>query len=272
MAPWALGGMAVGLGASVVIPSVTLFGLGNIRIAYAGLKFTNKIVSKKFLNGQPTPIDKVIDMGKKKIQEKYGDTKVYNGAKKINDFLKKPEVQWFINGVSIGYSVGNMLNLHDRVVNNLSQKGVENINTSTNELNSSNTNISNTPEPNAPVPNTPSAPTPDVSSTPDYDWLTTGENVDLSGVEYGYTNAVNAIGNTDSLNLINELASQENGTFIKWLRLPDGSTFTGNIGDLLSTGIDPSAVAARVMNQGGDYAWLNLQDILEATESVGRSL
>ena len=277
LAPWGLGGMALGLGASIVIPSATLFGLGNIRLVYAGLKFTNKIVSKKFLNGEPTPIDKVIDMGKKKLQEKYGDTKVYKGAKKVNDFLKNPKVQWFINGVSIGYSVGNMLNLHDRVLNNINQNGIENINTSTNDLNSANTNTPNAPEPNVPTPNTPNTPTPntptpDVINTPNYDWLNTGQNVDLSGVERGFTDSINAMGNNNSLHLINELASKENGTFIKWLRLPDGSTFTGNIGDLLNTGIDPSTVAARVMNQGGDYSWLNLQDILEATESVGRSL
>ena len=273
--PWGLGGLAVGLGASIVIPSVTLFGLGNIRLAYAGLKFANKTVSKKFLNGEPTPIDKVIDMGKKKIEEKYGNTKVYKTAKKINDFLKNPKVQWFINGVSVGYSMGSMLNLHDRVFNNINNNGIENINTTTNDLNKANTNTPNTPEPNAPstpTPNTPNSPTPDITNTPNYDWLNTGQNVDLSGVERGFTDSINAMGNNNSFRLINELASKENGTFIKWLRLPDGSTFTGNIGDLLNTGIDPSTVAARVMNQGGDYSWLNLKDILEATESVGRSL
>ena len=101
------------------------------------------------------------------------------------------------------------------------------------------------------------------AQTPSYANLNTGDNIDLSSIDHGFVNSANAMSEADPVHLLTELANRENGTSIKLLKLPDGSSFTGNIGDLLQSGIDPNQVAARIVNQNGEYAWLNLQDILD---------
>ena len=116
----------------------------------------------------------------------------------------------------------------------------------------------------------------------DYRWLDAGndgDKLDLSGMKKGYNDSYAARGAytgeyahlNKSVNLATKYATLENGTFIKELRLADGSVFTGNIGDLLETGIDPSKIAARIANQNGDYAWMNLEDILEVLEETTKN-
>lgn len=252
LAPWALGGAVVGLGASIVVPSVVFSGVGTFRIVYSTAKLVNKVVSKKFLKGKPTIVDKVIDATKVKVAEKYGDTKLYKIAQKLNGLLKKPETQWFLNGLAVGYKIGDALNLHDKVFSS-HNTGKLNVDTHVDQPQSSNqsTPIDQTlPQDNV------------VSQS--YDSLNTGENIDLSQVEYGFRDSYSAVNDENNpLHLITKYATKENGTFIKELRLPNGDYFTGNIGDLLEKGVDPNTVAARIVNQNGDYAWLNLQDILD---------
>ncbi len=268
--PYALAGAGVGLTAAAVMPTIAFSGLGTIRIAYSTAKLVNKVVSKGFLHGKPTPVDNIIMNAKEKLKEKYGDTKAYKAVEKINEALKNPKVQWFLNGAAVGYKIGEALDLHDKLNDFLHPEKTyeaETIRVSspnnaldqdTSELDTANVVNNNPATPNNAVPTEPLEP-----SSPSYADLNTGENIDLSGIEHGFVNSANAMSEADPVHLLTELAQRENGTSIKLLKLPDGSNFTGNIGELLDSGIDPNQVAARIVNQNGEYAWLNLQDILD---------
>lgn len=268
--PYALAGAGVGLTAAAVMPTIAFSGLGTIRIAYSTAKLVNKVVSKGFLHGKPTPVDNIVMNAKEKLKEKYGDTKAYKAVEKINEALKNPKVQWFLNGAAVGYKIGEALDLHDKLNDFLHPEKTyeaETIRVSssnnvpdhdTNELDTANVVNNNPATPNNAVPTEPLEP-----SSPSYADLNTGENIDLSGIEHGFVNSANAMSEADPVHLLTELAQRENGTSIKLLKLPDGSNFTGNIGELLDSGIDPNQVAARIVNQNGEYAWLNLQDILD---------
>ena len=58
--PYALAGAGVGLAAATILPTVTFSGLGTIRIVYSTAKLANKVVSKGFLHGKPTPVDNIV--------------------------------------------------------------------------------------------------------------------------------------------------------------------------------------------------------------------
>lgn len=272
--PYALAGAGVGLATATILPTVTFSGLGTIRIVYSTAKLANKIVSKGFLHGKPTPVDNIVMNAKDKLKEKYGDKKVYQAVVKVNEFLKNPKVQWFLNGAAVGYKIGEALDLHDKL-NNMLHPEKNTVDTNVMPEQAANEIPKQEPDINNPTPdNSANFDTP-VSSepnTPSYSDLNTGDNIDLSSVEHGFVNSANAMSDADPVHLLTELANRENGTSIKLLKLPDGSNFTGNIGDLLQSGIDPNQVAARIVNQNGDYAWLNLQDVLDAyTNGVGMS-
>lgn len=272
--PYALAGAGVGLATATILPTVTFSGLGTIRIVYSTAKLANKIVSKGFLHGKPTPVDNIVMNAKDKLKEKYGDKKVYQAVVKVNEFLKNPKVQWFLNGAAVGYKIGEALDLHDKL-NNMLHPEKNTVDTNVMPEQVANEIPKQEPDINNPTPdNSANFDTP-VSSepnTPSYSDLNTGDNIDLSSVDHGFVNSANAMSDADPVHLLTELANRENGTSIKLLKLPDGSNFTGNIGDLLQSGIDPNQVAARIVNQNGDYAWLNLQDVLDAyTNGVGMS-
>ena len=272
--PYALAGAGVGLAAATILPTVTFSGLGTIRIVYSTAKLANKVVSKGFLHGKPTPVDNIVMNAKDKLKEKYGDKKVYQAVVKVNEFLKNPKVQWFLNGAAVGYKIGEALDLHDKLNNMLHpEKNTVDTNVmpeqAANEIPKQDPDINNPTPDNSATYDTPVSPEP---NTPSYSDLNTGDNIDLSSVGHGFVNSANAMSDADPVHLLTELANRENGTSIKLLKLPDGSNFTGNIGDLLQSGIDPNQVAARIVNQNGDYAWLNLQDVLDAyTNGVGMS-
>ena len=266
LAPWALSGAALGLSASLIFPSVGLTGVGVLRLSYTGVKMVNKVISKKFLHA-PTIIDQAIDMTKESVKKKYGTTKIYQKIAELNQWLRQPEIQWFLTGISFGYVLGNALDLHERFLEKPQASGVttnlqEQITTETEKVMSNNQVVEPTIE----------QPTiPQTNILPDYHWLNTGETLDLSGVKQGFTNAMDAITNNNSTSVLSNLASQENGAFINNLYLSDGTVYTGNIGDLLNTGIDPSTIAARIKNQNGDFAYFNLKSILQTTKELVRT-
>ena len=283
--PYALAGAGVGLATATILPTVTFSGLGTIRIVYSTAKLANKIVSKGFLHGEPTPVDNIIMNAKDKLKEKYGDKKVYQAIEKVNTFLKNPKVQWFLNGAAIGYKIGEALDLHDKL-NDMLHPEKNTIDTQVMPESSANKIANQEPNVNNQAPQRAAGTNPTTpengigydnpigpeAQTPSYANLNTGDNIDLSSIDHGFVNSANAMSDADPVHLLTELANRENGTSIKLLKLPDGSNFTGNIGDLLQSGIDPNQVAARIVNQNGDYAWLNLQDVLDAyTNGVGMS-
>lgn len=275
ISPWLSGAAGVTLGAlgSIAIHANPITqGLSYARLAYSVAKLGNKVYSKHFLNGEPTPIDKWVNHKIDFVKENYPN--IYDKVSKINQLLKKKETQWFLNGVSIGYIAGNALNLREKV-NSLHQSKTSVTNTTHSPSDASTVTENSAKAMNhtgveAKAVNRNVEAT--VNNTTNYDWLNTGDNIDLSKVEHGFTDSLKAMQETNSTNLLTKYATAENGTYIKWLKLPDGTNFTGNVGELLQSGIDPNTVAARIMNQNGDYAWMNLQDILEATsETIGKA-
>lgn len=283
--PYALAGAGVGLATATILPTITFSGLGTIRIAYQTAKLANKIVSKGFLNGRPTPVDNIVMNAKEKLKEKYGDKKIYQAVEKMNKLLKNPKVQWFLNGAAVGYKLGEALNLHDKLSDLMHpEKTTVDTNVMTpsaaNEVSSQETILDKTNQGQGHEINPEKIVDTDSlhideaidKNNISYADLNTGDNIDLSSVERGFVNSSNAIHEVDSVHLLTQLASRENGTSIKLLKLPDGTNFTGNIGELLQSGIDPNQVAARIVNQNGDYAWLNLQDVLDVyNNSMGMS-
>lgn len=281
LAPWALGGAVVGLGASVVIPSVTIAGLGSIRIAYSLAKFGNKIISTKFLNGEPTPIDNAIDYGKTIVKnfgnrhfgEKKGYRKIREGVRNINNFLKNPKVQSVITGLSIGYVAGNIMNLNEKVdkLFQNSQPQPEGGAVTSNLRETIETETKKVFE----QPEVPASPveTPEV---PSYEWIKTGETIDLTGIEEGYTNVYDAMANNNAVSLINELASQENGTFIEQFVLPNGEKFFGNMDALIEKceelGVKLENVGALISNQNGYYGYTTGEEIIEHALEMSKSL
>lgn len=281
LAPWALGGAVVGLGASVVIPSVTIAGLGSIRIAYSLAKFGNKIISTKFLNGEPTPIDNAIDYGKTIVKnfgnrhfgEKKGYRKIREGVRNINNFLKNPKVQSVITGLSIGYVAGNIMNLNEKVdkLFQNSQPQPEGGAVTSNLRETIETETKKVFE----QPEVPASPveTPEV---PSYEWIKTGETIDLTGIQEGYTNVYDAMANNNAVSLINELASQENGTFIEQFVLPNGEKFFGNMDALIEKceelGVKLENVGALISNQNGYYGYTTGEEIIEHALEMSKSL
>ena len=281
LTPWALGGAAVGLGASVVLPNVAITGLGSIRIASSLVKFGNKIYSKKFLNGEATPIDNVVDMIKYRVEEKgnhfLGTNKAYRnireGVRNINNFLKNPKVQSVITGLSIGYVAGNLMNLNDKVdrlLNHpqpqsnggaLTSKIHETLETGTNKVLEQNQMID------------PPVKTPEI---PSYEWIKTGKTIDLTGIQEGYTNVYDAMSNNNAVTLMNELASQENGTMIEQFVLPNGEKFFGNMDALIEKceglGVKLENVGALISNQNGYYGYTTGEEIIEHALEMSRSL
>lgn len=283
-------GILVGFGVASIVPNPFVSVLGVIRITYSLVKCGNKLISKHVLNGEPTKLDKWVDVKKTCFKEMFPN--ISKSLEKINLVLQKKEVQWFLNGISTGYVVGNFMNWYDnytvnKIKNSISSNLVQSDsipNTDTIDtarpnalkqvLRANNIDLS---QPNAiqqvMEPKPLNVKTPNIlqslnnSSVPNYEFLNTNETIDLSSLIQGYKDSYQAIEQSGAMHLKFNLASQNNGTFIKYLRLANGETFTGNIGEFLNTGIDPKTVAARVMNQNGDYAWFNLDEILNAYQN-----
>lgn len=307
---YAVIGTGVGMAASVVVPSVAISGVGTIRLAYSAGKFVNKVISKGFLGGKPTKVDKIITSAKEKIKNieitkrsideetkeeitkkvNFKDTKFYKKIQAFNNKLKNPKVQWFINGMAIGYKLGNWLDLDGKVKSLFENKQPttttvpnETINLQT-EATEPTINGSTVPQETIPSQDTVRPirkPRPEIqidaptsTQTTDYSWLDVGKDgdkIDLSGMKQGYTDSYAArgayTGQYEHLNkavkIVSEYASLDNGTFISEIRLPDGKIFTGNVGELLKKGIDPAKCAANICNTNGEFAWQNLEEVLE---------
>ncbi len=278
LAPWALGGASVGLGASIVVPSVGLTGLGSIRLAYSLAKFGNTIVSKGFLNGEPTPIDNVVDIAKSTLKnaanytvgEKRWYRRIREGVRNINKFLRNPKVQSVINGFSFGYVVGNLLNLDDKFdkLFQNSQSGPSGGAITSGPRKEIETQVRKVLEQN-PMPENP-------PKVPSYDWIETGVKIDLTGIQEGFTNVYDAMANNNAVSLMSELATGENGTFIEQFVLPNGEKFLGNMDALMAKcdelGVQLENVGALISNQNGYYAYTTAEAVMEHALELGKSL
>ena len=199
------GGFTIGLGLSLVIqPGTAGLVISVGRLAYAVSKKTLTVYTEKH-KGEDTKIMEVINTVQEKattfkdnFKEKH--PKISSGIGKINNFLKKPETQIFINGMAAGYTVGKIGQMIDGLVNKPAAP----------ELTSDNSIVHN-PDP---------GPTPD-PGVPEFEpvELQTGGVYDLSGIDYGYEASGGLGGTTLATDrganaVFDRFVTDENG--VKW--------------------------------------------------------
>lgn len=86
---------------------------------YAAGKKALKVYAEEHKDEEDNKIIQLIDgINAKKEEFKENHPKIGKFIEKANEILKKPETQWFINGVAVGYTVGKMgqglKNLYDK--------------------------------------------------------------------------------------------------------------------------------------------------------------
>jgi hypothetical protein len=283
-------GLGVGLGVSAfkIIPTVTQ-PLATIRLGYAIGKTAVRVYSK-IKHGDKDYIEKKIQTS---LDSKFESSQIYQGIKRINAILKKPEVQWFLNGMSIGVVAGNMLHLHEKLENVFnSNANNQSVASTTDTPNGANDNsyvlddngsagdgrvtqsledfTSNQSDPVKEIlKNAEGVTTP--SEGIDYSWLDnfstgTGDTTfNLSSIDNGFTNSLDALGGNNPVHLASKYF--ENCT-IERVRFPDGSYMTGNLGDIVqkaqNLGLDLTQATADVRAaDGSPLAWMNAGDVFK---------
>jgi len=103
-------GTALGVGLSFAIQPGTgglIISVG--RLTYAASKKALQVYVDKHKDEPNNKVIKVVeDLNHKKATFAESHPKIAKGVSKINEFLKKPETQVFINGVSTGYTIGKL--------------------------------------------------------------------------------------------------------------------------------------------------------------------
>lgn len=105
--------LAAGIATGLVLSSVP--GVGTVRMIFAGAKLAGNVIDKgiNFYNSkhkdkeQITTISEVIKAEAKEILPE----KIQKGLKKIDEKLKYKNINLFLNGVSAGYIVGNLVEM-----------------------------------------------------------------------------------------------------------------------------------------------------------------
>lgn len=161
------GGFAAGVGISAVAGAVPV--LGATITIYAGARMvyqTGKLIcniATKINKGQEP---KVITKIKEKVPEK-----IQKAAKILFDKPKNPYMKWFVNGASLGYLTDQVFDISGKIGNAISGPAGSN---------------TVTPTPTQTGNATPVDPIGDTMSMTD---VYSGKSIDLSSLEYGYSNS-----------------------------------------------------------------------------------
>lgn len=243
-----IGGFAVGATIGIAMAPTGALAISIGRLVYAGAKARLKSKGKK---GR---VDNVISNIKEKCP------RIGNNLERINNFLKKPTVQWFINGMALGYTAGHVVNsfgITDGIVDKFSPSGsnivVDNVDKVHPNImtdvpdTSSMTDVagSNVPDAGAMT---------DVVNTDMFssDQLVSGQTFDLSGIDSGYV----ASGADSSVNLITDAGS---------------NAVVDRVVD-----VDGEKWVHFLQGDGKGYAWFKVDDIVDymnnANDIGGRSL
>ena len=246
MAFW--GGAALGVGLSFApIPGTNGLITAGARIVYAvGKKAIKSYVEKH--DGEDTKfmrvVNKVRDV-KDVLKEKF--PRVAKAVGSVNSFFKKPNVQFFLNGVAVGYTVGRFgQGIANKIGDSVSGgSGTDpNVSTGDNSVPDSN------PTPDPSVADPVSDKVADASDV--VDKVAKGQRWDISGVDNGYGFDSSTMDNRVHLN--QDLA--ENVKIVK-TKVVDGVKM------VLTKSTD-----------GDKFAWFKADDILdqgEVLKAVGRS-
>lgn len=231
------GGAALGVGLSfAVVPGTTGLILSGARLAYSfGKKFIKSYAKKH--EGENTGIMRVINKvtdAKDKFKEKC--PRITAAVSKVNNFFKKPGVQYFMNGVAVGYTVGkigqSVANIFDDSLGNGSRTNPSG-------------NTGGNPTPDTPEPTVADPVSDKVADVSDaVDKVAKGQRWDISGVDNGYGFDSSTMDNRVHLN--QDLA--ENVKIVK-TKVVDGVKM------VLTKSTD-----------GDRFAWIKADDILEQGE------
>lgn len=254
----ALGG-TIGFGLSFVFQpgtAGTVISVG--RLVYSTAKKGLKLYTEKHKDDKNNKIIKMVGKVKeftKEQAEKH--PKITSAVVKVNNFLKKPETQIFLNGMAAGYTIGkisqSVYKMHEAAaaektgpVDNNENIRKDDIGDNTNSnINSNNNSIdtsghqsvstntaSNTPSTTTTVPTTP-------DSTPAFDPT---KPVDLSSLKEGYVSSYSS----DPVSLIT--SAGKNAMFDK-INVVDGKTWVHF-----------------TQGNGAGYAWFPADEVLKALD------
>ena len=234
----ALGG-AIGFGLSFVLQpgtAGTVISVG--RLVYSAAKKGLKVYTEKHKDDENNKIIKMVGKVKeftKEQAEKH--PKITSAISKVNNFLKKPETQVFLNGMAAGYTIGKLSQLvykmHEASAMEKKVPTNPEVDKTEPEMMKDVPDIDGTPAPN---PN----PTPVVTDpTPTFDPT---KPVDLSSLGEGYVSSYSS----DPVSLIT--SAGKNAMFDK-INVVDGKTWVHF-----------------TQGNGAGYAWFPADEVLNALD------
>lgn len=221
-AAWFAAGFGVGLAASFLItPGTGGLILSVSRLTYVVSKKALKVYTNKHKDEKDNKIIKLVaDVNKFKEEQKEKHPKIVNALAKINNFMKKPETQVFINGLATGYTVGKIGQAIYKINHKAPITNKDDTRPRTQE-NTPNTHNNGASTPNNPTsPNTTPAnnPTQPIVQPRAQDLLPIDpNNVDLSSIQNGYVSS-------DSTNPVSLLTSVAKNLSLDKVKVIDGRT------------------------------------------------
>ena len=234
----ALGG-AIGFGLSFVLQpgtAGTVISVG--RLVYSAAKKGLKVYTEKHKDDENNKIIKMVGKVKeftKEQAEKH--PKITSAISKVNNFLKKPETQVFLNGMAAGYTIGKIsqavYKMHEASAMEKKVPTNPEVDKTEPEMMKDVPDIDGTPAPNP-------TPTPVVTDpTPTFDPT---KPVDLSSLGEGYVSSYSS----DPVSLIT--SAGKNAMFDK-INVVDGKTWVHF-----------------TQGNGAGYAWFPAEDVLNALD------
>ena len=234
----ALGG-AIGFGLSFVLQpgtAGTVISVG--RLVYSAAKKGLKVYTEKHKDDENNKIIKMVGKVKeftKEQAEKH--PKITSAISKVNNFLKKPETQVFLNGMAAGYTIGKLSQLvykmHEASAMEKKVPTNPEVDKTEPEMMKDVPDIDGTPAPNP-------TPTPVVTDpTPTFDPT---KPVDLSSLGEGYVSSYSS----DPVSLIT--SAGKNAMFDK-INVVDGKTWVHF-----------------TQGNGAGYAWFPADEVLNALD------
>lgn len=236
----ALGG-TIGFGLSFVFQpgtAGTVISVG--RLVYSAAKKGLKVYTEKHKDDENNKIIKMVGKVKEFTKEQAKkQTKITSAVSKVNNFLKKPETQVFLNGMAAGYTIGKIsqaiYKMHEAAAvekNIPDNPGVED---NSQVVKTNPEMMDNVPD----IDTQPDIPTPDPVPEPTFDPT---KPVDLSSLGEGYVSSYSS----DPVSLIT--SAGKNAMFDK-INVVDGKTWVHF-----------------TQGNGAGYAWFPADEVLKALD------
>ena len=236
----ALGG-TIGFGLSFVLqPGTAGMVISVGRLVYSVAKKGLKVYTEKHKDDENNKIIKMVGKVKEFTNEQVEKhTKITSVISKVNNFLKKPETQVFLNGMAAGYTIGKL----SQLVYKMHEASAIEKNIPDNTEVENNSEVGKTqPEFMDKVPDIdtqPDIPTPDPVPEPTFDPT---KPVDLSSLGEGYVSSYSS----DPVSLIT--SAGKNAMFDK-INVVDGKTWVHFM-----------------QGNGAGYAWFPADEVLNALD------